>query len=157
MPETSSPIMEPTASSGSAVTAGMPPARETTSGRLTTENSARISDVFIPCVRAAYRSASGSRRGWRGTAWGCAPCVRCGPGGRSDGEVTSPSVRRGGNGKGRRPSDLFGEGERARGRIGLGGQEQALHGRQHALRDGTAHAGVEQQEPVDRVGEVPAV
>jgi hypothetical protein len=48
------------------VTAGMPPARETTSGRLTTENSARISDVFMPCVRAAYRSASGSSRGWPG-------------------------------------------------------------------------------------------
>ena len=53
MPLTSSPIIEPTASSGSAVTAGMPPASETTSGRLTTENSARISEVFMPWVRAA--------------------------------------------------------------------------------------------------------
>ena len=42
--------------------AGIPPARETTSGRLTTENSARISEVFIR-VRAAYRSANGSSRG----------------------------------------------------------------------------------------------
>ena len=53
IPETRSPIIEPTASRGRAVTAGMPPARETTSGRLTTENRARISEVFIPCVRAA--------------------------------------------------------------------------------------------------------
>ena len=53
IPETRSPIIEPTASRGRAVTAGIPPARETTSGRLTTENSARISEVFIPCVRAA--------------------------------------------------------------------------------------------------------
>jgi hypothetical protein len=67
MPETSSPIIDPTASSGRAVTAGIPPASETTSGRLTTENSARISEVFIPWVRAAYRSARGSSRGCRGT------------------------------------------------------------------------------------------
>ena len=50
------PIIEPTASSGSAVIAGMPPARETTSGRLTTENSARISEAVIPRTRWAYRS-----------------------------------------------------------------------------------------------------
>ncbi len=53
MPVTSSPIIEPTASRGSAVTAGMPPASETTSGRLTTENRARISELFMPRVRAA--------------------------------------------------------------------------------------------------------
>ena len=35
---------------------GMPPARETTSGRLATENSARISEAVMPFVRAAYRS-----------------------------------------------------------------------------------------------------
>src|SRR3954465_3854249 len=90
MPETSSPIIEPTASSGRGGTPGMPPARETTSGRLTTENSARISEVFIPCVRAAYRSANGSRRGCRGTTCegGCAPD----PGG------WEAAVRRGGGG-----------------------------------------------------------
>ena len=32
---------------------GMPPARLTTSGRLATENRARISEAVIPCVRAA--------------------------------------------------------------------------------------------------------
>jgi hypothetical protein len=31
----------------------MPPASETTSGRLATENSARISEAVIPCVRVA--------------------------------------------------------------------------------------------------------
>ena len=35
---------------------GMPPASETTSGRLATANNARISDAVIPFVRAAYRS-----------------------------------------------------------------------------------------------------
>ncbi len=35
---------------------GIPPARDTTSGRLATANRARISDAFIPLVRAAYRS-----------------------------------------------------------------------------------------------------
>ncbi len=35
---------------------GIPPARETTSGRLATEKSARISDAVMPAVRAAYRS-----------------------------------------------------------------------------------------------------
>ncbi len=79
MPETRSPIIEPTASSGSAVTAGMPPASETTSGRLTTENSARISEVFIPWVRAAYRSASGSSRGCRGAGWGALRAAAAAP------------------------------------------------------------------------------
>jgi hypothetical protein len=60
------------------VTAGMPPASETTSGRLTTENSARISELFIPCVRAAYRSARGSSRGCRGETCEDAP-VGCAP------------------------------------------------------------------------------
>ena len=39
---------------------GIPPASETTSGRLATENSARISEAVIPGVRAAYRSAGGT-------------------------------------------------------------------------------------------------
>ncbi len=43
----------PTASSGSAVVNGMPPASETTSGRDATANSARISDAVMPAVRAA--------------------------------------------------------------------------------------------------------
>ena len=34
----------------------MPPASETTSGRLATANSARISDAVMPAVRAANRS-----------------------------------------------------------------------------------------------------
>ena len=42
--------------SGSAARLGMPPASETTSGRLATANSARISDAVIPAVRAANRS-----------------------------------------------------------------------------------------------------
>src|SRR4051794_32024241 len=140
MPDTSSPIIDPTASRGRAVTAGMPPARETTSGRLTTENSARISDVFIPCVRAAYRSASGSSRGWRGTTWGCAPCVRCEPGGC----VTCTSVGREGKPNSGVPSDLLGERERAGGRVGLGREVEPLDGGQDGVRDGVAHPGVEQ-------------
>ena len=51
-------------SSGSAARFGMPPASETTSGRLATANSARISEAVIPAVRAAYRSRCGSRF-WR--------------------------------------------------------------------------------------------
>ena len=35
---------------------GIPPASETTSGRLATANSARISEAVMPWVRAAYRS-----------------------------------------------------------------------------------------------------
>ncbi len=35
---------------------GIPPASDTTSGRLATANKARISDAFIAWVRAAYRS-----------------------------------------------------------------------------------------------------
>ena len=35
---------------------GIPPASETTSGRLATANRARISEAVIPWVRAAYRS-----------------------------------------------------------------------------------------------------
>ena len=45
-----------TASSGSPVMFGIPPASETTSGRLATANSARISEAVMPWVRAAYRS-----------------------------------------------------------------------------------------------------
>jgi hypothetical protein len=54
--DASRPIISPTASSGSAAMYGDPPARETTSGRLATANSARISDVVIPRTRRAYRS-----------------------------------------------------------------------------------------------------
>ena len=39
---------------------GIPPASETTSGRLATANSARISDAVIPAVRAAYRPVKAS-------------------------------------------------------------------------------------------------
>ncbi len=46
----------PTTSSGSPAMFGIPPASETTSGRLATEKSARISDAVMPLVRAAYRS-----------------------------------------------------------------------------------------------------
>jgi hypothetical protein len=46
----------PTTSSGRPPMFGIPPASETTSGRLATENSARISDAVMPLVRAAYRS-----------------------------------------------------------------------------------------------------
>jgi hypothetical protein len=35
---------------------GIPPARETISGRDATENSALISDACMPAVRCAYRS-----------------------------------------------------------------------------------------------------
>ena len=35
---------------------GMPPARETTSGRLATAKRARMAEAVIPWVRAAYRS-----------------------------------------------------------------------------------------------------
>ncbi len=52
--------ISPTASSGRASMYGMPPASETTSGRLATANSARIADAVIPRVRAAYRSPYGS-------------------------------------------------------------------------------------------------
>jgi hypothetical protein len=34
----------------------MPPASETTSGRLATANSARISETAMPRIRCAYRS-----------------------------------------------------------------------------------------------------
>ena len=40
-------------SSGRAARFGMPPASETTSGRLATANSARISEAVMPAVRAA--------------------------------------------------------------------------------------------------------
>ncbi len=43
----------PTASSGRADRFGIPPARLTTSGRLATANSARISEAVMPCVRWA--------------------------------------------------------------------------------------------------------
>ena len=35
---------------------GMPPASETTSGRLATANRARMAEAVMPWVRAAYRS-----------------------------------------------------------------------------------------------------
>ncbi len=35
---------------------GIPPASETTSGRLATANSARMTEAVMPWVRAAYRS-----------------------------------------------------------------------------------------------------
>src|SRR3954468_2603306 len=169
MPETSSPIMEPTASSGSAVTGGMPPARETTSGRLTTENSARISEVFIPCVRAAYRSASGSRRGWRGTGCGGAPgpdgegatCRSVGSASgasrgtrRADGPVPPSGTSAPGRMAGSAPG---GQHKRAGGRVGLRCEEQPLDGGEHGLGDGAAQPGVEQQQSVHRVREVAAV
>src|SRR5882757_7191029 len=44
-------------SSGSAARLGMPPASETTSGRLATANSARIFEAVMPSVRRAKRSA----------------------------------------------------------------------------------------------------
>ena len=46
----------PTTSSGRPPMFGIPPARETTSGRLATEKRARISEAVMPFVRAAYRS-----------------------------------------------------------------------------------------------------
>jgi hypothetical protein len=53
---TNSCRIEPTTSSGRSVMFGMPPARDTTSGRLATANKARIAEAVIWCVRAAYRS-----------------------------------------------------------------------------------------------------
>ena len=50
---TRSAIASPTTSRGSPEMFGIPPASETTSGRLATENSARISEAVIPWVRAA--------------------------------------------------------------------------------------------------------
>ena len=46
----------PTTSRGRPLMLGIPPASETTSGRLATANSARISEAVMPWVRAAYRS-----------------------------------------------------------------------------------------------------
>ena len=43
----------PTTSRGRSEMFGMPPARETTSGRLATANSARMAEAVIPWVRAA--------------------------------------------------------------------------------------------------------
>ena len=54
--DASRPSISPTASSGSAAMYGEPPASDTTSGRLATANSARISEVVIPRTRRAYRS-----------------------------------------------------------------------------------------------------
>ena len=53
---TSSATSPAIVSSGSAARLGMPPASETTSGRLATANSARISDAVMPAARAANRS-----------------------------------------------------------------------------------------------------
>ena len=53
---TSSSRAEPTTSSGRSAMLGMPPASETTSGRLATANRARIAEAVMPWVRAAYRS-----------------------------------------------------------------------------------------------------
>jgi hypothetical protein len=53
---TTSCTVSATASSGSPDSDGIPPASETTSGLLATENRARISDAVIPRVRFAYRS-----------------------------------------------------------------------------------------------------
>lgn len=50
---TSSRIVSASVSSGSPLMFGMPPARDTTSGRLATANRALISEAFIPRVRAA--------------------------------------------------------------------------------------------------------
>ena len=50
---TRSAIALPTTSSGRPEMFGIPPASETTSGRLATANSARISEAVIPWVRAA--------------------------------------------------------------------------------------------------------
>ena len=36
---------------------GIPPASETTSGRLATANKARMADAVMPCARSAYRSS----------------------------------------------------------------------------------------------------
>ena len=48
--------VEPTTSSGRSAMFGMPPASETTSGRLATANRARMAEAVMPWVRAAYRS-----------------------------------------------------------------------------------------------------
>ena len=53
---TSSLRSEPTTSNGRSVILGIPPASETTSGRLATANKARMADAVMPCARAAYRS-----------------------------------------------------------------------------------------------------
>ena len=46
----------PTTSSGRSAMFGMPPASETTSGRLATAKRARMAEAVMPWVRAAYRS-----------------------------------------------------------------------------------------------------
>ena len=53
---TSCSRVAPTTSSGRSAMLGIPPASETTSGRLATANRARMAEAVIPCVRAAYRS-----------------------------------------------------------------------------------------------------
>jgi hypothetical protein len=50
---TNSLIVAPTASSGRSVMLGMPPASDTTSGRLATANRARMAEAVMPWVRAA--------------------------------------------------------------------------------------------------------
>ena len=45
--------VEPTTSRGRSAMFGMPPASETTSGRLATAKSARMAEAVMPCVRAA--------------------------------------------------------------------------------------------------------
>src|SRR5690625_629735 len=55
-------VMSARKSIGSPEMFGMPPARETTSGRLATANSARISEERIPWARSAYESNHGSSR-----------------------------------------------------------------------------------------------
>src|SRR5450756_2784655 len=63
------------ASMGSPARYGIPPARETTSGRLATANRARISDARMPWVRSAYACIHGSSgvplTGW--TGWAALP------------------------------------------------------------------------------------
>ncbi|GAA1249988.1 hypothetical protein GCM10009609_11750 [Pseudonocardia aurantiaca] len=51
----------------------MPPANETTSGRLATANSARISEAVIPAVRAAKRSVGTTERAAAAAAPATAP------------------------------------------------------------------------------------
>ena len=51
----------PSDSSGSDCRYGMPPASDTTSGRLATANSARIAEARMPAVRWAYRCMCWSR------------------------------------------------------------------------------------------------
>ena len=53
---TRSEMAWPTTSSGRPEMLGMPPARETTSGRDATAKRARISEAVMPAVRAAYLS-----------------------------------------------------------------------------------------------------